>query len=161
MGFEANAVFVMVHTFGHLLINQLSFDCGYSSTSLRERIYCGPADDLYAGVLIYTADSDCKSASHLTPYRLPTLTPPMACEVIASAQEISSWLGSRLGADRGQSSEPIHNCLRSSSIDGLGRRRRRQGMYQGSRCRRRGRPHGWTRKIGCGGRLRDWPSRSK
>jgi hypothetical protein len=108
MGFEANAVFVMVHTFGHLLINQLSFDCGYSSTSLRERIYCGPADDLYAGVLIYTADSDCKSASHLTPYRLPTLTPPMACEVIASAQEISSWLGSRLGADRGQSSEPIH-----------------------------------------------------
>src|ERR1700691_4751157 len=58
--------------------------------------------------------SDCKSASHLTPYRLPTLTPPMACEVIASAQEISSWLGSRLGADRGQSSEPIHTlrpCL--------------------------------------------------
>ncbi len=62
MGFNANPVFVMVHTFAHLLINQLSFDCGYSSTSLRERIYCGPLDDLYAGVLIYTADSDAEGS---------------------------------------------------------------------------------------------------
>lgn len=62
MGFNANPVFVMVHTFAHLLINQLSFDCGYSSTSLRERIYCGPLNDLYAGILIYTADSDAEGS---------------------------------------------------------------------------------------------------
>lgn len=58
MGFNANPVFVMIHTFAHMLINQLSFDCGYSSTSLRERIYCGPESNLHCGVLIYTADSD-------------------------------------------------------------------------------------------------------
>ena len=58
MGFDANPVFVLAHSFAHVLINQLSFDCGYSSTSLRERIYCGPKNSLYAGVLIYTADSD-------------------------------------------------------------------------------------------------------
>ena len=57
-GVELNEVFILVHTFAHVLINQLSFDCGYSSTSLRERIYCGPLDSLYAGVLVYTADSD-------------------------------------------------------------------------------------------------------
>ncbi len=51
----------------------------------------------------------CKSANHLTPNRLPTLTPPIALEVIATAKEISSGLGSRLGTDWGQSSEPIHN----------------------------------------------------
>ena len=62
MGFNANPVFVMAHTFAHLLINQLSFDCGYSSTSLRERIYCGTLNDLHAGVLIYTADSDAEGS---------------------------------------------------------------------------------------------------
>jgi|tagenome__1003787_1003787.scaffolds.fasta_scaffold19337935_2 hypothetical protein len=46
-------------------------------------------------------DDGCKSANHLTPNRLPTLTPPTTLEVIAPAKEISSGLGSRLGADRG------------------------------------------------------------
>ncbi|GGE57417.1 DUF1998 domain-containing protein [Actibacterium pelagium] len=58
MGFNANPAFIMLHTFAHMLINQLSFDCGYSSTSLRERVYCGPESNLYCGILIYTADSD-------------------------------------------------------------------------------------------------------
>jgi hypothetical protein len=46
-----------------------------------------------------TAATGCKSANHLTTNRLPTLTPPMALEVLVSAKEISSGLGSRLGAD--------------------------------------------------------------
>lgn len=51
--------FVMLHTFAHLVINQLVQDCGYGSASLRERIYS--SDDLQnpmAGVLIYTAAGD-------------------------------------------------------------------------------------------------------
>lgn len=32
--------FVLIHTFAHLIINQLSFECGYGSSSIRERIYC-------------------------------------------------------------------------------------------------------------------------
>ena len=52
--------FVMIHTFAHLLINQLSFECGYGSSSLRERIYCEKYDNHNEmhGVLIYTASGD-------------------------------------------------------------------------------------------------------
>jgi Domain of unknown function (DUF1998) len=51
--------FVLLHTFGHLLINELVFVCGYSSASLRERLYVSetPERDM-AGVLIYTAAGD-------------------------------------------------------------------------------------------------------
>lgn len=52
--------YVLIHTFAHLLINQLSFDCGYGSSSIRERIYCEKTSsdlDMY-GVLIYTASGD-------------------------------------------------------------------------------------------------------
>jgi hypothetical protein len=51
---------VLIHTFAHLIINQLSFDCGYGSSSIRERIYCektGNEHGMY-GVLIYTASGD-------------------------------------------------------------------------------------------------------
>jgi hypothetical protein len=52
--------FLLIHTFAHLLINQFSFECGYGSSSLRERIYCNleSADDEMHGVLIYTASGD-------------------------------------------------------------------------------------------------------
>ena len=52
--------FVLIHTFAHLLINQLSFECGYGSSSIRERIYCEKTDNEYGmcGVLIYTASGD-------------------------------------------------------------------------------------------------------
>lgn len=52
--------FVLIHTFAHLIINQLSFECGYGSSSLRERIYCEKTSnelDMW-GVLIYTASGD-------------------------------------------------------------------------------------------------------
>lgn len=52
--------FVLIHTFAHLIINQLSFECGYGSSSIRERIYCEKAENEYGmyGVLIYTASGD-------------------------------------------------------------------------------------------------------
>lgn len=45
--------FVLIHTFAHLIINQLSFECGYGSSSIRERIYCEKAENKYGmyGVL--------------------------------------------------------------------------------------------------------------
>jgi hypothetical protein len=46
-----------MHGFSHLLIRQLTFDCGYASSSLRERIYCEPQRGQF-GILIYTADGD-------------------------------------------------------------------------------------------------------
>lgn len=52
--------YVLIHTFAHLIINQLSFDCGYGSSSIRERIYCErSSNDLNMyGLLIYTASGD-------------------------------------------------------------------------------------------------------
>lgn len=57
---ELKPEFVLIHTFAHLLINQLSFECGYGSSSIRERIYCEKDDDRFnmRGVLIYTASGD-------------------------------------------------------------------------------------------------------
>ena len=52
---------LLVHTLAHLLVRQLSFECGYSASSLRERIFSSnPEGDTpgSAGLLIYTADAD-------------------------------------------------------------------------------------------------------
>ena len=52
--------YVLIHTFAHLLINQLSFDCGYGSSSIRERVYCEKTSNNLKmnGVLLYTASGD-------------------------------------------------------------------------------------------------------
>ncbi len=52
--------FIMLHTVAHLLITQLSFECGYSIASLSERLYCSEESDgkEMAGILIYTASGD-------------------------------------------------------------------------------------------------------
>lgn len=54
------AKFVVMHTLAHVIINQLSFDCGYGSASLRERLYCDFTDQSrpMQGILIYTASGD-------------------------------------------------------------------------------------------------------
>lgn len=52
--------FVLIHTFAHLIINQLSFECGYGSSSIRERLYCEKTSNEHKmyGVLLYTASGD-------------------------------------------------------------------------------------------------------
>jgi hypothetical protein len=51
--------FILLHTFAHLLMNRLTFECGYSSAALRERLYVSDNPDApMAGVLIYTAAGD-------------------------------------------------------------------------------------------------------
>jgi Domain of unknown function (DUF1998) len=53
------ARFMLVHTFAHLLLSQLVFDCGYSTSALRERLYISADSDApMAGILIYTAAGD-------------------------------------------------------------------------------------------------------
>jgi len=57
---RVTSVFALLHALAHSLINQLSFDCGYGSASLRERIYCNinPESGGMHGILIYTASGD-------------------------------------------------------------------------------------------------------
>lgn len=52
---EPNPGFLAIHTFSHVLMNQLSHECGYPTSSLRERIY--NFQNSY-GLLIYTASGD-------------------------------------------------------------------------------------------------------
>jgi len=60
-----SARYVLTHTLAHLLIKQLSLECGYSSASLRERLFVfeEQGDSAIqtgrsAGLLIYTSTSD-------------------------------------------------------------------------------------------------------
>ncbi len=55
------AKFFLLHTLAHMLIRRLSFECGYGSSSVRERIYCWdePGKEM-TGILIYTAAGDCE-----------------------------------------------------------------------------------------------------
>ena len=50
-------IFILAHTLSHLLMRELTFRSGYSSSALRERIFIDQNDG-YAGILIYTTDSD-------------------------------------------------------------------------------------------------------
>jgi hypothetical protein len=52
------ARFTLIHTFSHMLIRQVALECGYSSASLRERLYLGTPEEPTAGVLLSTAASD-------------------------------------------------------------------------------------------------------
>ncbi|MCG3197794.1 MAG: hypothetical protein GHCLOJNM_02285 [bacterium] len=53
--------FVLLHSFAHALMRQFSLECGYTSASIRERIYSAESTEPsgpMAGVLIYTVASD-------------------------------------------------------------------------------------------------------
>lgn len=61
--YESDALcpeYVLLHTFSHLLINQLSYECGYGSSSIREKIYCSKTNSDFQmhGILLYTASGD-------------------------------------------------------------------------------------------------------
>lgn len=55
---EISPRFVLIHTLAHLLINQMTYEAGYSSASLRERLYVSEQEDGMCGLLIYTAAGD-------------------------------------------------------------------------------------------------------
>lgn len=51
--------YLLVHSLAHILINQLVFECGYSTAALRERLYVSADNQApMAGILIYTAAGD-------------------------------------------------------------------------------------------------------
>ncbi|MEU3169396.1 DUF1998 domain-containing protein [Streptosporangium sp. NPDC006930] len=83
----------LLHTFAHLLIRQLSFESGYNTASLRERVYSRlPADrsntNPMAGFLIYTAAGDTEGT-------LGGLVrqgkPSFLIEILLRALEASAW----------------------------------------------------------------------
>ncbi|MBV8359227.1 MAG: DUF1998 domain-containing protein, partial [Deltaproteobacteria bacterium] len=47
--------YILLHSLSHLLITAVSLECGYSASSIRERIYAGESG---YGILLYTATPD-------------------------------------------------------------------------------------------------------
>lgn len=115
---EISARFVLIHTFAHLLMNRLTFECGYSSAALRERIYISTLQGAtMGGLLIYTADGD----SEGTMGGLVRMGKPGNLEpVILRALESAKWCSSdpicmEMGEGSGQGPDSCnlaacHNC---------------------------------------------------
>ncbi|WP_432174081.1 DrmB family protein [Streptomyces sp. Tue6028] len=86
-GPELSPRFVLLHTLAHLLIRQLSFESGYTTASLRERVYARSDQDQY-GILIYTAAGDAEGT-------LGGLVrqgePPRLAETLLRMTEAAAW----------------------------------------------------------------------
>ncbi|MET8330534.1 DUF1998 domain-containing protein [Streptomyces sp. NPDC005181] len=79
--------FVLLHTLAHLLIRQLSFESGYTTASLRERIYARPEHDQH-GILIYTAAGD---AEGTLGGLVSQGAPPYLAETLLRMTEAAAW----------------------------------------------------------------------
>ena len=85
--------FVLLHTLSHLLIKQLSFECGYSIASLSERIYCSEevGGKSMAGIFIYTASGDSEGTlGGLVRQGRPDALPHIFKKAILNAQTCSN-----------------------------------------------------------------------
>ena len=98
--------FVLLHTVSHLLMNRLTFECGYSSAALRERLYYSSHPDYpMAGVLIYTAAGDAEG----TMGGLVRMGKPRNLEpIVRRALESATWC----------SADPV--CTEAGEVGGQG-----------------------------------------
>jgi len=105
--------FVMLHTLSHLLIKQLSFECGYSIASLSERIYCAEEKDgkQMAGIFIYTASGDSEGTlGGLVRQGRPDAFPRILRKAILGAQTCSNDPVCILSRGQGRESLNLATC---------------------------------------------------
>ncbi|MFJ8399129.1 DrmB family protein [Streptomyces microflavus] len=86
-GEELSPRFVLLHTLAHLLIRQLSFESGYTTASLRERVYARPEQNQY-GILVYTAAGD---AAGTLGGLVRQGEPPRLAETLLRMTEAAAW----------------------------------------------------------------------
>ena len=85
--------FIMLHTLSHLLISQLSFECGYSIASLSERLYCAEKEEgkQMTGIFIYTASGDAEGTlGGLVRQGRPDAFPKILKKAISKAKTCSN-----------------------------------------------------------------------
>jgi hypothetical protein len=84
--------YVLLHTLAHLLINRLTFECGYSSAALRERLYVSENRSApMAGLLIYTAAGDAEGTlGGLVRMGKPGRLEPLLARALTGAQWCSA-----------------------------------------------------------------------
>jgi hypothetical protein len=108
---------LLVHAFAHALIRQISVECGYSASALRERLYVSEGSGrITNGVLIYTGSPDSEgSLGGLVRLAEPKLLEPIVMRTLRNA----AWCGSDpvcLETDPAQSGDRVsgaacHCCL--------------------------------------------------
>jgi len=109
--------FVLLHTLAHLLMNQLTFECGYSTAALKERLYVSEEElTPMAGILIYTAAGDAEgtlgglvamgSAGRLEPVLRRALDRARWC----SADPVCMEMGARGQGPDSCNLAACHNC---------------------------------------------------
>lgn len=107
---------LLVHAFSHAFIRQISVECGYSASALRERLYVSDTGRTMNGVLIYTGSPDSEgSLGGLVRLAAPDLLEPIVLRTLTNA----GWCGSDpvcLETDPRQSGDRIsgaacHCCL--------------------------------------------------
>lgn len=115
---DINPFFVAMHTFAHLLIKKLCFDCGYGSSSLREKLYFSDDPETRMnGILIYTSSGDSEgSLGGLVRQGKAANLGPLIKNAIAEAEWCSADpVCSDIGQASGQGPDNVngaacHNC---------------------------------------------------
>lgn len=115
---DVDPAFVMIHTFAHLLIKRLCYNCGYGSSSLREKIYfSSDKDQKMNGILIYTSSGDSEgSLGGLVRQGKEMYLAKLIKDSIADAEWCSADpVCSEVGQESGQGPDSVngsacHNC---------------------------------------------------
>lgn len=114
-----SAKYLLLHTVSHLLIKQLSFECGYSIASLKERIYCADPSEgkLMSGILIYTASGDSEGTmGGLVRQGRPDVFPQLFIKAIESATTCSNDPVCSLSGGQGRESLNLAACYSCTLI---------------------------------------------
>ena len=110
---EITAKFLLLHTLSHLLMKQLSFECGYNIASIKERIYCSEKKDgiCMSGILIYTASGDSEGTmGGLVRQGRPDIFPIIFRKAILSALTCSNDPVCSLSMGQGRDSLNLSAC---------------------------------------------------
>ncbi len=116
---ELTGKFLLLHTISHLLIKQLSFECGYGIASLKERIYCSEAADgkEMSGILIYTACGDSEGTlGGLVRQGRPDTFPKIFNKAIENARTCSNDPVCSLSQGQGRDSLNMAACYSCALI---------------------------------------------
>jgi hypothetical protein len=85
--------YVLIHSFAHALIRELALECGYTASSIRERIYASTdgSPEPMAGVLLYTSAPDSEGTlGGLVSLGVPDHLGPLLRQALERAQLCSS-----------------------------------------------------------------------
>ena len=112
---EITPRYVLIHTLAHLLMSELALECGYSTSSLRERLYVETGEPGMAGLLIYTSTSDADGTlgglvRQARPDRIADTLPVGGGRRSSGVRRIRSACRGRSSFSEGLNGAACHSC---------------------------------------------------